>query len=61
MVFGADGAFQNSPPHATTKYVQLFTRILNIGYKELNIPANPNGTHKLDKIHFIFGHEENIC
>jgi kynurenine 3-monooxygenase len=41
--------FKNSPPHATTKYVQLFTRILNIGYKELNIPANPNGTHKLDK------------
>jgi kynurenine 3-monooxygenase len=44
--------FKNSPPHATTKYVQLFTRILNIGYKELNIPANPNGTHKLDKNSF---------
>jgi kynurenine 3-monooxygenase len=25
---------------------------LNIGYKELNIPANPDGTHKLDKNSF---------
>jgi kynurenine 3-monooxygenase len=25
---------------------------LNIGYKELNIPANPDGSHKLDKNSF---------
>jgi hypothetical protein len=35
--------------NATPKHVQLFTRILNIGYKELNIPANADGSHKLDK------------
>jgi kynurenine 3-monooxygenase len=28
----------------------MFNReFLNIGYKELNIPANPDGSHKLDK------------
>jgi kynurenine 3-monooxygenase len=58
MVFGADGA--ESPSNATPKHVQLLTRILNIGYKELNIPANPDGSHKLDKNSFIFPLREHM-
>jgi kynurenine 3-monooxygenase len=60
MVFGADGASEFAM-NATPKHVQLFTRILNIGYKELNIPANPDGSHKLEKNSFIFGQEASIC
>jgi 2-polyprenyl-6-methoxyphenol hydroxylase-like FAD-dependent oxidoreductase len=48
--FGADGAFSRiRHQYATPKHVWLFPRILTIGYKELNIPANADGTHKLDK------------
>ena len=50
MVFGADGAFSRirhkMQRQSMFNYSQEF---LNIGYKELNIPANPDGTHKLDK------------
>jgi kynurenine 3-monooxygenase len=53
MVFGADGAFSRirhrMQRQSMFNYSQEF---LNIGYKELNIPANPNGTHKLDKNSF---------
>jgi kynurenine 3-monooxygenase len=49
MVFGADGAFSRirhrMQRQSMFDYSQKF---LNIGYKELNIPANPDGTHKLD-------------
>ncbi len=49
MVFGADGAFSRirhrMQRQSMFDYSQEF---LKIGYKELNIPANPNGTHKLD-------------
>lgn len=49
-VFGADGAFSRvrhrMQRQSMFNYSQEF---LNIGYKELNIPANPDGTHKLDK------------
>ncbi len=50
MVFGADGAFSRirhrMQRQSMFNYSQEF---LNTGYKELNIPANPDGTHKLDK------------
>lgn len=50
MVFGADGAFSRirhrMQRQSMFNYSQEF---LDIGYKELNIPANANGTHKLDK------------
>lgn len=53
MVFGADGAFSRirhrMQRQSMFNYSQEF---LNMGYKELNIPANPNGTHKLDKNSF---------
>jgi kynurenine 3-monooxygenase len=53
MVFGADGAFSRirhrMQRQSMFNYSQEF---LNIGYKELNIPANPDGTHKLDKNSF---------
>jgi kynurenine 3-monooxygenase len=53
MVFGADGAFSRirhrMQRQSMFDYSQEF---LNIGYKELNIPANPDGTHKLDKNSF---------
>ena len=53
MVFGADGAFSRVRHRMQRQnrfnYSQEF---LNMGYKELNIPANPNGTHKLDKNSF---------
>jgi kynurenine 3-monooxygenase len=53
MVFGADGAFSRirhrMQRQSMFDYSQEF---LNIGYKELNIPANPDGSHKLDKHSF---------
>jgi len=52
-VFGADGAFSRvrhrMQRQSMFNYSQEF---LNMGYKELNIPANPDGTHKLDKNSF---------
>lgn len=49
-VFGADGAFSRvrhrMQRQSMFNYSQEF---LNTGYKELNIPANEDGTHKLDK------------
>ncbi len=49
-IFGADGAFSRvrhrMQRQSMFNYSQEF---LKIGYKELNIPANPDGTHKLDK------------
>ncbi|HEX9979509.1 MAG TPA: NAD(P)/FAD-dependent oxidoreductase [Flavobacterium sp.] len=50
MVFGADGAFSRvrhrMQRQSMFDYSQQF---LQTGYKELNIPANSDGTHKLDK------------
>jgi hypothetical protein len=40
------------PEPQTPKHVWLFQEFLPIGYKELNIPANADGTHKLDKNSF---------
>jgi len=52
-VFGADGAFSRirhrMQRQSMFNYSQEF---LNTGYKELNIPANADGTHKLDKNSF---------
>ncbi|RZJ33695.1 MAG: FAD-dependent monooxygenase [Flavobacterium sp.] len=49
-IFGADGAFSRvrhrMQRQSMFDYSQQF---LQTGYKELNIPANPDGTHKLDK------------
>ena len=53
LVFGADGAFSRirhrMQRQSMFDYSQEF---LPIGYKELNIPANADGTHKLDKNSF---------
>ncbi|GEL10930.1 kynurenine 3-monooxygenase [Flavobacterium glycines] len=53
MVFGADGAFSRirhrMQRQSMFNYSQEF---LNIGYKELHIPANADGSHKLDKNSF---------
>ncbi|AOZ98660.1 FAD-dependent oxidoreductase [Flavobacterium commune] len=53
MVFGADGAFSRirhrMQRQSMFNYSQEF---LNIGYKELNIPANKDDSHKLDKNSF---------
>lgn len=50
LTFGADGAFSRirhkMQRQSMFNYSQEF---LHIGYKELNIPANPDGSHKLDK------------
>ncbi|HMK06901.1 MAG TPA: FAD-dependent monooxygenase, partial [Flavobacterium sp.] len=52
-VFGADGAFSRirhrMQRQSMFNYSQEF---LNSGYKELNIPANADSTHKLDKNSF---------
>jgi kynurenine 3-monooxygenase len=49
-VFGADGAFSRirhrMQRQSMFDYSQQF---MKIGYKELSIPANPDGTHKIDK------------
>jgi kynurenine 3-monooxygenase len=50
MCFGSDGAFSRirhrMQRQSMFNYSQEF---LEIGYKELHIPANKDGTHKLDK------------
>ena len=50
LVFGADGAFSRvrhkMQRRSRFDYSQDF---LDTGYKELRIPANPDGTHQLDK------------
>lgn len=50
LTFGADGAFSRirhrMQRQSMFNYSQEF---LEIGYKELHIPANADGTHKLDK------------
>jgi kynurenine 3-monooxygenase len=50
MVFGADGAFSRvrhrMQRQSMFNYSQEF---LNTGYKELHIPANPDGSYKLDR------------
>ncbi len=50
LIFGADGAFSRirhrMQRQAMFDYSQEF---MKIGYKELHIPANSDGTHKIDK------------
>ncbi len=50
MVFGCDGAFSRvrhkMQRRSRFDYSQDF---IDVGYKELSIPANADGTHKLDK------------
>lgn len=50
MVFGADGAFSRIRHRMQRQSMFDYSQdFLNTGYKELNIPANADGTHKLDK------------
>ena len=50
MVFGADGAFSRVRHSMQRQNMFNYSQeFLPIGYKELNIPANEDGTHKLDK------------
>jgi kynurenine 3-monooxygenase len=55
MVFGADGAFSRirhrMQRQSMFNYSQEF---LTTGYKELNIPPNADGSHKLDKNSFSY-------
>lgn len=53
MVFGADGAFSRVRHKMQRQSMYNYSQeFLNIGYKELNIPANADGSHKLDKNSF---------
>jgi kynurenine 3-monooxygenase len=50
MIFGADGAFSRVRHRMQRQSLFDYSQdFLNTGYKELNIPANADGTHKLDK------------
>lgn len=53
LIFGADGAFSRvrhkMQRQSRFNYSQNF---VDVGYKELIIPANPDGSHKLDKASF---------
>ncbi|OIQ22506.1 MAG: kynurenine 3-monooxygenase [Flavobacterium sp. MedPE-SWcel] len=50
MVFGADGAFSRVRHRMQRQSMFNYSQdFLSLGYKELNIPANDDGTHKLDK------------
>lgn len=53
IVFGCDGAFSRvrhkMQRRSRFDYSQDF---IDVGYKELTIPANPDGSHKLDKNSF---------
>ena len=50
IVFGADGAFSRVRHRMQRQSMFDYSQdFLKIGYKELHIPANADGTHKLDK------------
>ncbi|MFD2891876.1 FAD-dependent oxidoreductase [Flavobacterium chuncheonense] len=50
IVFGADGAFSRIRHRMQRQSMFNYSQdFLKIGYKELHIPANSDGTHKLDK------------
>jgi kynurenine 3-monooxygenase len=53
IIFGCDGAFSRvrhkMQRRSSFDYSQDF---IDVGYKELTIPANADGTHKLDKYSF---------
>ncbi|MNK06959.1 Kynurenine 3-monooxygenase [compost metagenome] len=50
MVFGADGAFSRIRHRMQRQNMFDYSQeFLNTGYKELHIPANEDGTHKIDK------------
>ena len=50
MVFGADGAFSRIRHRMQRQSIFNYSQdFLNTGYKELHIPANADGTYKLDK------------
>jgi kynurenine 3-monooxygenase len=50
MVFGADGAFSRIRHRMQRQSMFNYSQdFLDTGYKELNIPANEDGSHKLDK------------
>lgn len=53
LIFGCDGAFSRirhkMQRRSRFDYSQDF---IDVGYKELTIPANPDGSHKLDKNSF---------
>ncbi|OWP82959.1 kynurenine 3-monooxygenase [Flavobacterium davisii] len=49
-VFGADGAFSRIRHRMQRQSMFDYTQeFMKLGYKELHIPANPDGTHKIDK------------
>jgi kynurenine 3-monooxygenase len=53
MVIGADGAFSRIRHRMQRQSMFNYSQdFLETGYKELNIPANADGTHKLDKNSF---------
>ncbi|WP_294825178.1 NAD(P)/FAD-dependent oxidoreductase [uncultured Flavobacterium sp.] len=53
IVFGADGAFSRVRHRMQRQNMFNYSQeFLNTGYKELHIPANSDGTHKLDKNSF---------
>ena len=50
MIFGADGAFSRVRHRMQRQNMFDYSQeFLDTGYKELNIPANDDGSHKLDK------------
>ncbi len=50
LVFGADGAFSRIRHRMQRQIMFNYSQeFLELGYKELHIPANPDGSHKLDK------------
>jgi kynurenine 3-monooxygenase len=50
VVFGADGAFSRIRHRMQRQSMFNYSQdFLEIGYKELHIPANSDGTHKIDK------------
>ncbi|HEX8563542.1 MAG TPA: NAD(P)/FAD-dependent oxidoreductase [Flavobacterium sp.] len=53
IVFGADGAFSRIRHRMQRQSMFNYSQdFLQTGYKELNIPPNPDGSHKLDKYSF---------
>lgn len=62
LIFGCDGAFSRvrhkMQRRSRFDYSQDF---IDVGYKELSIPPNADGSHQLDKNSFHICHVANLC
>ena len=64
VIFGTDGA-NSAVRQAFLKQSAIYQfnysqQFLEAGYKELEIPPSDSDSFRLEKMHFIFGHEMDL-